>query len=137
MKLFHNLLAAALAIVMAVPTVTAQTAPKSEMRSAWVATVTRDWPKSSASASNPTSIQNHKNDLIQILDSLKANTMNSICLQVRSECDAIYPSSYEPWAQVLTGVRGTDPGYDPLAFAVEEAHKRGLEFHAWINPYRY
>ena len=137
MKLFHNLFAAALAIVMAVPTVTAQTAPKSEMRSAWVATVTRDWPKSSASASNPTSIQNQKNDLIQILDSLKANNMNAICLQVRSECDAIYPSSYEPWAQVLTGVRGTDPGYDPLAFAVEEAHKRGLEFHAWINPYRY
>ena len=131
MKLFHKLFAAAVAMVMAVPTVSAQTVPvKNEMRSAWVATMTKDWPKS-------TSPHVQMNEMIELLDSLKANNMNAICLQVRSECDAIYPSSYEPWAQVLTGKRGTDPGYDPLAFAVEEAHKRGLEFHAWINPYRY
>ena len=97
MKLFHKLFAAAVAMVMAVPTVSAQTAPvKNEMRSAWVATVTKDWPKS-------TSPHVQMNEMIELLDSLKANNMNAICLQVRSECDAIYPSSYEPWAQVLTG----------------------------------
>lgn len=138
MKLFHKLFVTALAMAIAVPTVSAQTAPvKNEMRAAWVATVTRDWPQASASASNPASIQAQKDDLIELLDSLKANNMNAICLQVRSESDAIYKSSYEPWAQVISGKRGTDPGYDPLAFAVEEAHKRGLELHAWVNPYRY
>lgn len=57
-------------------------------------------------------------------------------MQVRSLCDAMYQSSYEPWSAALTGTRGKDPGYDPLAFAIEEAHKRGLELHVWVNPFR-
>ena len=63
--------------------------------------------------------------------------MNAVCIQVRSMCDAMYQSSYEPWSSYLTGTRGTNPGWDPLAFAVEECHKRGIECHAWVNPYRY
>jgi uncharacterized repeat protein (TIGR02543 family) len=62
--------------------------------------------------------------------------MNVACLQVRSFCDALYKSSYEPWSKDLTGTRGKDPGYDPLAFAIEEAHKRGIELHVWVNPFR-
>lgn len=63
--------------------------------------------------------------------------MNSVCLQVRPMADALYKSSYEPWSSYLTGTRGQDPGWDPLAFAVEECHKRGLEINAWVNPYRF
>ena len=62
--------------------------------------------------------------------------MNACYLQVRSLCDAMHKSSYEPWSAALTGTRGKDPGYDPLAFAIEEAHKRGLELHIWVNPFR-
>jgi uncharacterized lipoprotein YddW (UPF0748 family) len=62
--------------------------------------------------------------------------MNAAFLQVRPECDALYESSYEPWSRYLTGTQGVNPGYDPLAFAIEEAHKRGIELHAWLNPYR-
>jgi uncharacterized lipoprotein YddW (UPF0748 family) len=65
-----------------------------------------------------------------------AGNMNAVCMQVRSLSDATYKSSYEEWASILTGTRGKDPGYDPLAFAVEEAHKRGLELHVWVNPFR-
>lgn len=57
-------------------------------------------------------------------------------MQVRPTADASWPSPYEPWSEYLTGVRGQDPGWDPLAYLVEEAHKRNLEFHAWFNPYR-
>lgn len=137
MKLFLRTLAALMACALTVPAATAQQTPvKREMRSAWVATVTRDWPSKSISGA-PADIQQQKNEMITLLDSLKANNMNAICLQTRSKCDAIYPSSYEPWCEQVGSGRGTDPGYDPLAFAIEEAHKRGLEFHAWINPYRY
>jgi len=116
--------------------------PKREMRAAWIATVSRiDWPSTSLSAT-PTSAQrtNQQNELINILDNMASNNMNAMCFQVRSRCDAMYESSYEPWSSDLfssASSRGTNPGYDPLAFAVEEAHKRGIEVHAWINPYRY
>ena len=62
--------------------------------------------------------------------------MNAVIFQVRSIGDAMYESNYEPWSHYLTGRQGTDPGYDPLAFAIEEAHSRGMELHAWFNPYR-
>lgn len=105
--------------------------PKRELRSTWIASVSRiDWPKSSIES-------NQKNELIKILDGLEAANMTSAFLQVRPMCDAFYNSKYEPWSQYLTGTRGKDPGYDPLAFAIEEAHKRGIELHAWLNPYRY
>lgn len=71
-----------------------------------------------------------------MLDSLEKVNLNAVFFQVRPECDALYQSAYEPWSRYLTGVQGTYPGYDPLAFAVEEAHKRGIELHVWLNPYR-
>ncbi|MGL4772590.1 MAG: family 10 glycosylhydrolase [Clostridium sp.] len=104
-----------------------------EMRGAWVTTVyNSDWP-SSQSKNN---VQMQKQELISILDDLKGLGFNTIVLQVRPKGDALYNSSINPWSDVLTGVQGKDPGYDPLKFAIDEAHKRGMEIHAWLNPYR-
>lgn len=119
--------------------------PKREMRATWLTTVWRlDWPSvtvpgatGSNDAARQSAIQQQKSDLIKILDGLKAANMNTAFLQVRSMCDAMYQSSYEPWSQFISSERGSNPGYDPLAFAIEEAHKRGIELHAWLNPYRY
>ena len=109
--------------------------PAREFRATWFTThYSIDWPSTKAtSASN---ITKQKKELTDILDKLAAGNMNAACLQVRSLSDALYKSSYEPWASVLTGTRGKDPGYDPLAFAIEEAHKRGIELHIWVNPFR-
>ncbi len=105
---------------------------KREMRAAWVATVYRiDWP---TSVNNPSA---QKAELNAYLDNLKAQNFNAIFLQVRTMCDAFYQSSYEPWSSYLTGTRGKDPGYDPLAYAVEQCHARGIQCHAWVNPYRW
>ncbi|NME07889.1 family 10 glycosylhydrolase [Paraclostridium bifermentans] len=104
-----------------------------EMSAAWVSTVYNlDWP-SSNSKNNP---QMQKQELINMLDKLKETGINTIVLQVRPKADALYKSSINPWSDVLTGTAGKDPGYDPLKFAVEEAHKRNMEVHAWFNPYR-
>ena len=119
--------------------------PKREMRATWLTTVWRlDWPSVTVPVSTGTNdaarqaaITQQKNDLIKILDGLKAAKMNTAFMQVRSMCDAMYQSSYEPWSQFISSERGANPGYDPLAFAIEEAHKRGIELHAWLNPYRY
>lgn len=117
----------------------ADTPQKREMRSAWVATVWRlDWPSAAVSQTgNTTQIERQKSDMIQLLDSLHANNLNAINFQIRSRCDAMYKSSFEPWSEDLVSSRGLDPGYDPLQFVVEECHKRGMECHAWLNPYRY
>jgi len=107
--------------------------PKREFRGAWVATVTNlDWPGSGSS------VESQKASLINIFDQLKEVGINAIIFQVRPECDALYDSPYEPWSYWLTGQQGKapEPYYDPLQFAVEEAHKRGMELHAWFNPYR-
>ena len=115
-------------------------APKREMRAVWTATVWRiDWPSTALSSSGGTSAQitSQKNEMLSILNSLVDNNMNAICFQVRSRCDAMYSSAYEPWSSDLGVARGTNPGYDPLAYVVEEAHKRGIEVHAWLNPYRF
>ena len=104
--------------------------PKHEFRASWMTTgYGLDWPKNKT-------IDAQKAELQQKLDALVVGNHNAVCLQVRSFADAIYKSSYEPWADCLTGTRGQDPGYDPLAFAIEEAHKRGLELHVWVNPFR-
>jgi uncharacterized lipoprotein YddW (UPF0748 family) len=108
--------------------------PLHEMRGVWIATVTNiDWP----SARNLTTDQ-QKQEFITILDMHRQNGMNAIFMQVRPAADAIYPSQYEPWSIFLTGTQGQPPVpyYDPLAFMIEETHKRNMEFHAWINPYR-
>ena len=110
-------------------------APKYEFRANWCATVTNiDWPTTKVTDDASRTAQ--KKELTDILDALQAGNINAVCLQVRSLSDALYASSYEPWAVCLTGTRGKDPGYDPLAFAIEETHKRGMELHVWINPYR-
>ncbi len=108
--------------------------PKREFRAVWIATVANlDWPGSPYQSSD-----DQKADLIKLLDKLKAAGINAVIFQVRSECDAMYDSKYEPWSYYLTGVQGKAPSpyYDPLEFAIKEAHKRGMELHAWFNPYR-
>lgn len=103
-----------------------------EMRGLWVATVANiDWP-----SRNSLTADQQRAELIDILDRARTLGLNAILLQVRPAGDAVYNSSIEPWAAMLTGTQGTNPGYDPLAFAVEQAHLRGLELHAWINPFR-
>jgi uncharacterized lipoprotein YddW (UPF0748 family) len=105
--------------------------PKREMRATWVATVGAiDWPKSTGATAQQA-------ELIKTLDSMVVMKMNAVFFQVRSRCDAMYNSAYEPWSSDLKVARGTNPGYDPLAFAIQECHKRGIECHAWMNPYRY
>jgi uncharacterized lipoprotein YddW (UPF0748 family) len=111
-----------------------QAQPKREFRAAWIATVTNlDWP--STRGGDP---QIQKMQLTTMLDQLKAAGISAVVFQVRPECDALYQSPYEPWSYWLTGIQGTGPNpyYDPLEFALAEAHKRGMELHAWFNPYR-
>lgn len=111
-------------------------APKREFRAAWITTVWAiDWPKNSWGSADKAEAQ--KKELIQIFDSLKMANMNAACFQVRGFSDAMYRSKYEPWSKYLTGTRGGEPSYDPLALAVQEAHARGMELHVWLNPYRY
>lgn len=108
--------------------------PDYEFRGVWIATVDNiDWPKRGM-----TTPWSQKTEFIRQLDLHKKNGMNAVIVQVRPSADAFYPSPYEPWSQWLTGVQGRapDPFYDPLAFMIEETHKRGMEFHAWLNPYR-
>lgn len=133
-----NRLVISCVLLLLVGSLSAQ-APKREFRSVWLATVYGiDWPKSKIyTTGNVNQINAQKQQLITILDSLVSANMNALAFQVRSRSDAMYKSSYEPWSSDLVATRGMEPGYDPLAFAVEEAHKRGLEVHAWINPYRY
>ena len=112
----------------------AQVSPKREFRGIWLATVGNDdWP---ASPGLPTSTQQQQ--LISLFDSFKSAGFNAVVFQIRPQCDALYQSSIEPWSYWLTGVEGQAPNpfYDPLEFAVAEAHKRGMELHAWFNPYR-
>jgi uncharacterized lipoprotein YddW (UPF0748 family) len=104
---------------------------RNEIRAAWVATVTNlDWPLAKGNA------EAQKTELRAILDHCKNLNFNAVILQVRPTADAFYSSELEPWSAYLTGTQGIDPGYDPLKFAVEEAHIRGMELHAWLNPYR-
>ncbi|WP_455712219.1 glycoside hydrolase family 10 protein [Streptomyces collinus] len=107
-------------------------APDSEMRGVWIASVAnRDWPsKSGLSAAR------QRAELLTHLDTAAGNRLNTVFFQVRPTADAMWPSPYEPWSQYLTGTQGKDPGWDPLGTAVEEAHARGLQLHAWFNPYR-
>ncbi|WP_272511587.1 glycoside hydrolase family 10 protein [Bacillus altitudinis] len=103
-----------------------------EMRAVWVASVYNlDWPSKKGLPRDE-----QKQEFIQLLDDIKAMNMNAVIMQIKPTADAFYPSKFGPWSEYLTGTQGKDPGYDPLEFMIEEAHKRGLEFHAWFNPYR-
>jgi uncharacterized lipoprotein YddW (UPF0748 family) len=98
----------------------------------WLSTVTnRDWPSRTG-----LSAAQQRAELLAHLDRAVDHRLNAVFFQVRPTADAFWPSSYEPWSQYLTGVQGRDPGWDPLGTAVREAHARGLELHAWFNPYR-
>jgi len=108
--------------------------PKREFRAAWIATVHNlDWP--SKPGLEP---RQQRAEMVALLDLAAATGLNAVILQVRTECDAFYRSNLEPWSFFLSGDQGAGPadGYDPLAFAIEEAHKRGIELHAWFNPFR-
>lgn len=111
-----------------------QKAPKREFRGVWVATVMNiDWPSSVNLSSDK-----QKEQLIRILDFHQQSNMNAVMFQVRPAADAFYAKGREPWSRWLTGRQGQAPNpfYDPLEFAITEAHKRGMELHAWVNPYR-
>ncbi len=108
--------------------------PMREFRGVWVPTVNNiAWPSRKG-----LSTAEQKAELVAIMDRAAAVGLNAIILQVRPACDAFYASRLEPWSEYLTGTMGRapEPFYDPLAFAIEEAHKRGLELHAWFNPFR-
>jgi uncharacterized lipoprotein YddW (UPF0748 family) len=106
--------------------------PKREFRGVWVATVANiDWPSKPGLPA-----EKQKEELIAILDKAAELNLNAVVFQVRPMADALYESKLEPWSEFLTGEMGKSPGYDPLALAVREAHARGLELHAWFNPYR-
>ncbi|HVR44010.1 MAG TPA: family 10 glycosylhydrolase, partial [Thermoanaerobaculia bacterium] len=103
-----------------------------EFRGVWVATVKNiDWPSRPGLPA-----EQQQRELFAILDRAKELNFNAVIFQVRPAGDAMYRSEIEPWSEFLTGEMGRDPGWDPLAFAVEQAHARGLELHAWLNPYR-
>ena len=103
-----------------------------EMRGLWVATVANiDWPSRTGLTADQ-----QRAELTDILDRAASAGLNTIVLQVRPAANAVYASALEPWAELLSGTQGTDPGYDPLAYAVAETHARGMELHAWINPFR-
>ena len=108
--------------------------PKYEFRGVWVATVDNiDFP-----TAKYLSVNNQKSEFISLLEMHRKNGMNAVVVQIRPAADAFYPSRSEPWSEWLTGTQGKPPTpyYDPLEFMITETHKRGMEFHAWMNPYR-
>jgi uncharacterized lipoprotein YddW (UPF0748 family) len=110
------------------------TAPVAEMRGVWIASVANiDWPSQSG-----LSTERQQFELDSMMDVLKGMGINTVFLQVRPNGDALYPNKYAPWSKWLTGKQGTPPApyYDPLAYAIAGAHKRKMELHAWLNPYR-
>ena len=102
--------------------------PKREFRGAWIQVVNGQFSGMGE--------EQMKDYLTEMLDNLQKVHVNAVIFQVRVEGDALYPSPYEPWSRYLTGEQGCSPGWDPLAFMVGECHKRNMELHAWINPYR-
>jgi uncharacterized lipoprotein YddW (UPF0748 family) len=111
-----------------------QVSPKREMRAAWIATVMNiDWPTEKGMP-----VPEQQQEFIALLDQLQDVGMNAVIVQVRPTADAFYASSFDPWSEYLTGSQGKppDPYYDPLTFMIQQARLRGMEFHAWFNPYR-
>lgn len=109
-----------------------RSAPKRQLRGMWISTFKNlDWPSKPGLP-----VAKQKSELTGYLDEAVRLHMNAVFVQVRARSDAFYKSSYEPWSQALTGTPGRDPGYDPLAYMVSEAHKRDLQLHAWFNPFQ-
>jgi uncharacterized lipoprotein YddW (UPF0748 family) len=114
------------------PTDTTPPALQREMRGLWIATVANiDWP-----SSRTLTAEQQRAELVDIMTRAAATGINTIIFHVRPAGDALYQSSLEPWGVMLSGTQGQSPGYDPLDFALQEAHARGLELHAWVNPFR-
>ncbi|WP_034593128.1 glycoside hydrolase family 10 protein [Hamadaea tsunoensis] len=131
--LVPEIAAAPAAAEEAAPAATPTDVPKRELRALWIASVVNiDWPKAPHLDE-----ETLKADYRGWLDLAERLNHNAVVVQIRPTADAFWPSPYEPWSEWLTGARdGVGPGWDPLAFLVEEAHARNLEFHAWFNPYR-
>lgn len=130
----NRLIICFLSLFFLVSITVAQTPPKRELRAAWLSTfLNLDWPSTSKGT-----VQEVKDSVIKLLDLQQQTGINAIYFQVRSECDAVYPSSIEPWSASVTGTQGIAPaaGFDPLQFMIDECRKRGIEIHAWFNPYR-
>ena len=105
--------------------------PKYEVRAVWLTTLGGlDWPKSYAH--DGMGIQRQQEDLCHILDQLQAINVNTVLFQTRVRATTAYPSELEPWEGSLSGVPGKTPGWDPLQFAIDECHRRGMELHAWV-----
>lgn len=113
---------------------TAQAQQKREQRAVWMSAYVSDWPSSPITESNANTM---KVACQRMLDTLAANNMNAVYYHVRAMCDAMYNSAYEPWSSYIVANRGDVPAFDPLQWIVQEAHKRGIEIYAWVNPYRY
>ncbi|MER5516430.1 family 10 glycosylhydrolase [Streptomyces sp. NPDC002763] len=122
-------------LALAAPGATAAARPRraaAEMRGMWLATVSnRDWPSRTGLSASA-----QRKELTALFDKAVDYRLNTVMFQVRPTADAFWPSPHEPWSQYLTGTQGKNPGWDPLGTAVEEAHARGLQLHAWFNPYR-
>ncbi|WP_127937217.1 family 10 glycosylhydrolase [Nonomuraea polychroma] len=140
--LLRTVLAALTAAFVSIVTPTASAAaaacatdpatPKRQLRAMWISSVANiDWPSRTGLSASA-----QQAEFRAWLDLAVAKRMNAVVVQVRPTADAFWPSPYEPWSQWLTGTQGGNPGYDPLAFMVTEAHARNLELHAWFNPYR-
>ncbi len=130
----NRLILCFLSLFICISFANAQTPPKRELRAAWFSTfLNLDWPSTSVRT-----VQEVKDSVIKLLDLQQQTGINAIYFQVRNECDAVYPSSIEPWCASVTGTQGIAPpaGFDPLQFMIDECHKRGIEIHAWFNPYR-
>lgn len=110
-----------------------------DFHASWVATVLNlDWPSraSTGLSDDAERVKQQKRELVRLFEEAQAHGLNAVIFQVSPTADAFYQSNYLPWSSYLTGTLGKNPGFDPLQFAIEEAHKRGIELHAWLNPYR-
>lgn len=132
--LMNRLIICFLSLFICINVSNAQTPPKRELRAAWLSTfLNLDWPSTSVRT-----VQEVKDSVITLLNMHQQTGINAIYFQVRNECDAVYPSKFEPWSASVTGTQGVAPsaGFDPLQFMIDECRKRGIEIHAWFNPYR-
>ena len=114
--------------------IAADAPPKREQRGIWMTAYLSDWPSGAITTSNTPIMQNACR---KMLDTMRVNHINVVYYHVRAMCDAMYNSAYEPWSSYVSGTRGVAPAFDPFEYLVEEAHKRGIEVYAWVNPYRY
>ena len=127
-------LAAIASMALMTTSVDAQAETTREHRAIWCTPFLSHWPTASITTGNA---ESHKNVLRKRMATYKAQGINVIYYHVRSECDATYKSSYEPWAESVSGTRGVAPAFDPFEFMIQTCHEYGIECYAWINPYRY